>query len=381
MSCTDRPCVWEKGSKVREKDPSLITRIYKSSTNPLRSCFNPLPTSQQHKTDDELECIKNNFLKDVQRLHVLEAMKPKKQKKKNATTEQKEFHYLFDLHLEFNYMPYEESKTEIITVIQLCKKFARERKEESLLDPFLIGPFEHPNTAGQSDSPQWHNLRSIFFPSSIGKRIYHMTPKGYKKFLREHLGQMKKFTGNRATEYGTKNEPKARKAYEANLQKKDSSIKIQETGMWSNYEFLELSCSPDGIITRDSGELALIEIKCPLLLRNGNPNTFENNLSSRQIKRFCLERKEEVKLKRDHPYFYQIQLAMGIMEVSVCHFVVWSPKGMFHEEVKFDAAFFGKLKEKMVPLFWKLLVPEYFFNRTPRRMEPCLLHYNIDKLD
>jgi len=148
--------------------------------------------------------------------------------------------------------------------------------------------------------------------------------------------------------------------------------------MWSNSKYIELSCSPDGIISGYYGENALIEIKCPLLLKTVNPNNFEKTLTRKQMKNFCLERRnDQIQLKRDHPYYYQIQLAMGITELTTCHFVVWSPKGMFYEEVTFHPVFFDKLTGKMQPLFWKLLVPEYFFMRTPRRLKPCLLWYKI----
>ncbi|XP_052131990.1 uncharacterized protein LOC127751855, partial [Frankliniella occidentalis] len=367
LSCTDRPCSWGHGS--RSKDPGLITKLYKTSTNPIRSCFSPLPTAEQLKTDEDLVIIKDNFLKSVQRLYITEPKKKDRKKtarktsrknpsgktmaKKNTGKEpeaEDDFEYIFDLHLEFNYECYTEPVENVKLVIAMCKIFAKER-----CDVPITGPIEIPDTSEQSKSPMWHSQRCSFFPSSLSKRIFHMTPKGYKAFLREHLWQMKKFRGNKATTYGTKNEPKAREEYEALLKKTDPSVKISTTGMWTNSRHPEFSCSPDGIIVSDSGIRELLEVKCPFLLKTGNPNDFEKTLSKKQKERFCLHYVNgKVTLKRNHPYYNQIQMAMGVTETHKCHFVVWSPKDIFYEEVKFDPSFFFTMKRKMGPLFWKL---------------------------
>ncbi|KAK3915285.1 Alkaline nuclease [Frankliniella fusca] len=333
LSCTDRACSWGHGSK--NKDPGLITKTYKKTTNPMRSCFSPLPTAEQHKTDKELEIMKDNFLKSVQRLYITEPQQKAKKKTKRKTsgknpakavektnTEEEtdaeecadnnpddDFEYIFDLHLQFNYESYNESVDNVKRVIQMCKIFAKER-----FDTSTTGPIELADTSGQSKSPMWHSRRCFYFPSSINKRIFHMTPTGYKNFLREHLWQMKKFRGNAATTYGTKNEPKAREDYLKKLKNTDPSVEINTTGMWTNSSCPEFSCSPDGIITRNFGT-ELLEVKCPYLLRAGNPNEFDKTLSNKQKKTFCLQHVNgKVTLKRTHQYFYQIQMAMGITE-------------------------------------------------------------------
>ena len=38
-------------------------------------------------------------------------------------------------------------------------------------------------------------------------------------------------------------------------------------------------------------------------------------------------------LKKDHAYYYQIQLQMKICEVEYCDFIVWSEESIFHERI------------------------------------------------
>lgn len=66
------------------------------------------------------------------------------------------------------------------------------------------------------------------------------------------------FAGNRATDWGTENEPFAREAFVA-----ETGLEVVEIGFAVHERMTCVGCSPDGIIM-DAGEpVAGLEIKCP----------------------------------------------------------------------------------------------------------------------
>ena len=54
-------------------------------------------------------------------------------------------------------------------------------------------------------------------------------------------------------------------------------------------------------------------------------------------KGFCtLDDDDEVHIKLDHLYYYQIQGTMGITNTVECDFVVWTPHSMNIETISFE---------------------------------------------
>lgn len=103
---------------------------------------------------------------------------------------------------------------------------------------------------------------------------------------------------------------------------------VQETGLWLNPKHATLGCSPDGLFIDKLIETkGLVEIKWPYVLRNCNPFNFIENLSTKQCRDFCCVKDNQGNLrqKRIHKYYYQIQMQLDLCELEFCDFVVWSP--------------------------------------------------------
>ena len=96
-----------------------------------------------------------------------------------------------------------------------------------------------------------------------------------------------------------------------------------------------LACSPDGLVDIPEEEYSVVEFKCPYTAAKEGLDLFSAAKTLETF--FCKASVEENReLKRRHDYFYQVQVAMAIMGRSWCNFVVWSPKGMPVEWIKFD---------------------------------------------
>ena len=89
--------------------------------------------------------------------------------------------------------------------------------------------------------------------------------------------------------------------------------------------------SPDGFVSCDCcPQTALIEIKAPWRLR-------EVGLTSWQLLEYLDEKQN---LRRNHSYFHQINLYLGIFNLEKAYFVVYARQAVLTEVINFDKTFF-----------------------------------------
>ena len=157
----------------------------------------------------------------------------------------------------------------------------------------------HPNVKRLLDreyddqrSEAWLKLRGNMLTASdaasaIGTNSYQ-TP---DDLLLKKCGLGEKFTGNEATEWGTKMEPVAIEMFE-----EQSGEKVNELGLIPHPDHPWLGGSPDGLTDTN----CLVEIKCPM-------------------------RRKIIPGQVPLHYQAQIQLCMEIMDVESCFFVQYAP--------------------------------------------------------
>lgn len=157
----------------------------------------------------------------------------------------------------------------------------------------------HPNVKRLLDreyddqrSEAWLKLRGNMLTASdaasaIGTNSYQ-TP---DDLLLKKCGLGEKFTGNEATEWGTKMEPVAIQLFE-----EQSGEKVNELGLIPHPDHPWLGGSPDGLTDTN----CLVEIKCPM-------------------------RRKIIPGQVPLHYQAQIQLCMEIMDVESCFFVQYAP--------------------------------------------------------
>lgn len=157
----------------------------------------------------------------------------------------------------------------------------------------------HPNVKRLLDreyddqrSEAWLKLRGNMLTASdaasaIGTNSYQ-TP---DDLLLKKCGLGEKFTGNEATEWGTKMEPVAIELFE-----EQSGEKVNELGLIPHPDHPWLGGSPDGLTDTN----CLVEIKCPM-------------------------RRKIIPGQVPLHYQAQIQLCMEIMDVESCFFVQYAP--------------------------------------------------------
>ncbi len=113
-------------------------------------------------------------------------------------------------------------------------------------------------------SKEWFRVREKrLTASNFGAAANHNPYCKSKKLLGRLLDKKKKFKGNRATRFGTDNEPVAVEVYRRYLEKTEPGSKLSFPNFIISRRRPYLGASPDGLVLKSDGSLRGLEIKCP----------------------------------------------------------------------------------------------------------------------
>ena len=133
------------------------------------------------------------------------------------------------------------------------------------------------------------------------------------------------------------------------------------TGLVVHKECPFLAATPDGVVNED----LILEVKCPKVAENRPIASLAKG--ENKLKTFCLD--ENLKLKRTHPYFSQIQCQLACTGAGCCDFYVWTPKGeAVRDRIHFDPEFWVTKVDKIKLFFYECLLPEIVDPRKCRNM-------------
>lgn len=157
----------------------------------------------------------------------------------------------------------------------------------------------------------------------------------------------------KACQYGCEHEEQAKAKYFNDQSKTHSSLIVINCGLILHPLYPFFGVSPDGIINCSCCSAGVLEVKCPYRCKDKSINEMVDQRD------FCLENVGgSVSLKKDHAYYYQIQLQMKICEVEYCDFVVWSEESMFYERISIDTEFIDNAIKEAEPFIKLALLPE-----------------------
>ena len=150
--------------------------------------------------------------------------------------------------------------------------------------------------------------------------------------------------------WGCEHEIDGRNSYAVKQQHTHEGFSIQDSGLCINITYPHLGASADAIVSCRCCGKGVVEIKCPFCARNASVT--ENTVE-------CLENVNGVlHLKKDHAYYYQVQMQLFLYDVTYCDFVVWTCKGKdapHVERIAPNVPFFEKELEK-VNIFYKHVI-------------------------
>lgn len=161
-------------------------------------------------------------------------------------------------------------------------------------------------------------------------------------------------TCNKATKWGCNHEKTARDAYFQKAVERHINLIVTDRGLVVHPRYPHLGASPDGYVKCHCCGSGVIEIKCPFSCRD---RSFLESVGDRN---FCLVRSEDDNfvLKKQHSYFYQVQLQMKLCDVKFCDFVIWRTDELVVNRIMRDDDFLKEAIDKATVFFKYGILPE-----------------------
>ena len=183
-------------------------------------------------------------------------------------------------------------------------------------------------TRGQSKSPRWKEERQWRITGSRFGEICRTTDRRDKDSLALSIFKPANLDHVPAVQHGRTYEASAIEKFKVKTGKDVSAC-----GLFVDPDYPFLGASPDGIVHNED---SVIEVKCPFagkdsMIRPGKNFGFLE---------FVDQDQEQYRLKRTHPYYYQVMGEMKLSKRNKCYFIVFTLKDLFYEEINLDEEFF-----------------------------------------
>ena len=157
-----------------------------------------------------------------------------------------------------------------------------------------------------------------------------------------------------ALNHGIVYEPLAREKY-TNILKYElhRNVCIRETGLVIQTNLFWVGASPDRMVIDAQVGIGLIEIKCPKSKVSLPPEALLND-----DKFYVTWDNGKPSLQRNHEYFTQVQVAMGLSGALFCDFVVYMFGGVIVARTNYDQAYFIDVMKKINPFYRSYMLPK-----------------------
>ena len=244
----------------------------------------------------------------------------------------------------------------VLPKIEELKETIAHFKQSQRLTPQQIDELERA-TRDQRLSPAWFSARRHRLTASKFGEILHRRNTTSPDKLVERILHPKSFKSVQ-TDWGIEHESVALQKYvEFQHSTGDPNLSVCPSGfiVCSDYPFL--GASPDGAVFSPAlpDPHGYLEIKCPYNQRNMTP------LDACTSAEFCCELGEDgqMKLRRSHHYYAQVQGQMAIGKRNWCDFVIYTQKNIAVERITFDSSYWSnELQPKLVDFYDNILAPE-----------------------
>ncbi len=147
------------------------------------------------------------------------------------------------------------------------------------------------------------------------------------------------------------------KAYIQDMAARGEHVELLQSGLVIDQRDPCLACSPDNFVWLPSGEVGLVEYKCP---HKAAKDCLTPEQAAATLKGFCsvVNSKGILELKRTHSYFYQLQGSLAITRKPWCHFVIWTPKGLSVQIIQTDPEFWAPVRLRIIQFYKRVVLPE-----------------------
>ncbi|KAL3831391.1 hypothetical protein ACJMK2_023143 [Sinanodonta woodiana] len=222
-------------------------------------------------------------------------------------------------------------------------------------------------TRSQSETKLWNQFRSGRITASRMYAACHSSPAQPSESLIKSIcnPESMKFV-SAATNWGCSHEKDARESYCEALRTMHENFAVEDAGFTIHPEYPLFGASPDAFVSCDCCGQGVLEIKCPYCIRS---STLDNYTGPKS----CLEDTDHGKrLKRVHPYFYQVQTQIKLCEREFADFVVWTSEEVHIERIELDRDLWEDIISRAANFHNMAIMPEIVSRFYSRLNKPVL---------
>ena len=211
-------------------------------------------------------------------------------------------------------------------------------------------------TREQSFNPVWHEQRkgrltaSKFYKICTRSNTLMLKPDTDPHRLVSEIMSYGPHPTTYAMKYGIAMEPHAKRKLLEILRTSHKQVSSKEVGLFVSTELPHLGASPDLIVDCKCCGKVVVEIKCPISIRDDVPRA--QNLP------YLEQKDEKTALKENHPYNFQVQGQMAITKINKCIFFIYTHHGYFMQDINLDNELWGQMLIKLNYFWAKYIVPE-----------------------
>ena len=227
------------------------------------------------------------------------------------------------------------------------------------------------NTREQANSRIWYQQRSGRVTASKLKSIIATNPLKPSHSLIKTICYPDLYSfKSAACKYGVEHEDIARKEYAQRMSKLHTDFEISDTGLIIEPLYPFMGASPDAVVTCTCCGHGVLEVKCPFSCKDKSFQTVANDNSN-----FFLyeDDNEELKLKTNHAYYYQVQMQMKFAHAQYYDFLVWRKDEFVVDRIVPDVPFINGALAKAELFVKTALLPELigrWFTKQPAAPAP-----------
>ena len=182
------------------------------------------------------------------------------------------------------------------------------------MDSYPQKAYDHlrEETTNQASSENWMLHKAGRITASVCHQVSKTKLEKPSKSLINSIMQYNSQCDNKYTKYGRNMEPVAREYYKNIMMEKHSNLLACETGLHVRLICLSLGASPGGIVSHSFPAERLLEMKFPFKYRNSISGWEQDK---------DLTIHENMEMKQNHRYYYQVQLKMLVCSKTMCDFL------------------------------------------------------------
>lgn len=218
------------------------------------------------------------------------------------------------------------------------------------------------STFGQSVNPTWTEMRHGRITSSHFYNIFTrvesllLNPDQCIKSLLSHIMGYESPNPNiKSLKYGREMEPYAKEAYKKEYlkHKQHTDVLFEDSGLVVDNDIPYIASSPDLLVSCKCCGFGMVEIKCCLI----PPCQVCSGFCKCKLPK-CLKCDEYIHLRKNHPYYGQIQGQLAITKRDWCDLYIHTCNGSFTERITYDDVFYQNMLHHLKYFFTKYVIPE-----------------------